>query len=414
VLVAGAVLAVLALCGCTAILSPVSGVPAHRLPPEFLAKPKNNMVPIDISRLRQDPPSAYRVDARDIVGIYVQGVLGEEATPPPFSVSGGDSDLPPSIGFPIPVRENGTISLPFVPPIKVRGLTVGQVEDAIRRAYTVDQRILQPGKDRIIVTMFKEREYRIIVMRRDGETKESQGQLIRLPAYQNDVLHALAKTGGFPGFEAKNEVKIMRGTLVDAETRDRFVKAFYTHQPCDPCLCLPPIPDDPSVVRIPLRLPPGETPKFKPTDIILQDGDIVLIEGREREVFYTGGMLGGGEHPLPRDYDLDVIGALSMVGQGIASQQGGGGGGGGGFGGLGGGFGRVPPGQLFIVRKTPCGDQVIIDVDLNRAIRDPRSRPLIQAEDTLVLQYRPVEDLVNFAIPTFFTFGVAELIRGGN
>ena len=103
-----------------------------------------------------------------------------------------------------------------------------------------------------------------------------------------------------------------------------------------------------------------------------------------------------------------------MVGQGIASQQGGGGGGGGGFGGLGGGFGRVQPGQLFIVRKTPCGDQVIIDVDLNRAIRDPRSRPLIQADDTLVLQYRPVEDLVNFAIPTFFTFGVAELIRGGN
>jgi hypothetical protein len=242
--------------------------------------------------------------------------------------------------------------------------------------------------------------------------------VIELPAYQNDVLHALAQTGGLPGMDAKNEIKILRGRLIDAERRDRFVREFYQIQPHDPCLCLPPIPEDPAIIRIPLRLPPGLTPRFQPTDIILEKGDIVLIEGREREVFYTGGLLGGGEYQLPRDYDLDVITALSLVGTGVAS-QGGNGFGGGGMGGLAGGYGggygvgnwRVPAGQLFILRKTPCGDQIIIDVDLNRAIRDPRSRPLIQAGDILVLQYRPIEDVVNFAIPTFFTFGIAELLR---
>ena len=238
----------------------------------------------------------------------------------------GESDLPPAIGFPIPVRENGTISLPFVPPIQVRGLTVDQVENAIRRAYTVDQNILQPGKDRIIVSIIKERDYRVMVMRRDGEEKSSQGQVIRLPAYNNDVLHALAKSGGLPGNEAKNEILIMRNRLVDAEARDRFVHNFYENQPCDSCLCMPPLPDDPGIIRIPLRLAPGKTPKFRPTDVILEDGDLVMIEGREREVFYTGGLLGGGEHQLPRDYDLDIIGALSLVGKGVAEIGGGGGG----------------------------------------------------------------------------------------
>ena len=61
----------------------------------------------------------------------------------------------------------------------------------------------------------------------------------------------------------------------------------------------------------------------------------MLIEGREREVFYTGGLLPGGEWPLPRDYDLDVLGAIAMAGQGAGGQPGIGRSGGGMGGGLG-------------------------------------------------------------------------------
>ena len=84
----------------------------------------------------------------------------------------------------------------------------------------------------------------------------------------------------------------------------------------------------------------------------------------------------------------------------------------GGRGMMGGGNWQVPPGQLFIIRKTACDHQITIDVDLNRAIRDPRSRPLVQAGDILVLQYRPQEDIINFAIATFFTYGIADLVGG--
>jgi len=71
----------------------------------------------------------------------------------------------------------------------------------------------------------------------------------------------------------------------------------------------------------------------------------------------------------------------------------------------------VPPGQLFIIRKTPCGEQITIDVDLNRAMRDPKSRPLIQAGDMIVLQYRPQDELVNFGMATFFVWGIADWMR---
>src|SRR5690606_808931 len=102
--------------------------------------------------------------------------------------------------------------------------------------------------------------------------------------YQNDILHALAETGGLPGFNAKDEVKVLRGRLADSKKRDQFVREFYQAYQ-DPCMCPPPLPDDPSTVRIPLRSPPGVIPKIKPEDVILEDGDIVYIESRNTEFF---------------------------------------------------------------------------------------------------------------------------------
>jgi len=180
--------------GCTAILSPVSGVPAHRLPSEFFAKPKNNLQPIDAYRLRQDPPAAYLIDSGDILGIWIQGILGNEGEPLPFQLPGKDSDLPPSIGYPIVVREDGTISLPFIAPILVRGLTLGQVEKAIRKAYTEDQSILQPGRDRIIVTIMRERTYRVIVLRQD-RWKYSNESWSEQPTEKQDIRQQFPVSG---------------------------------------------------------------------------------------------------------------------------------------------------------------------------------------------------------------------------
>jgi hypothetical protein len=146
-------------------------------------------------------------------------------------------------------------------------------------------------------------------------------------------------------------------------------------------------------------------PNISEEDIVLNDGDIVYIESRETEVFYTGGLLNGGEFPLPRDYDLDVLGAIAIAGSSIGgtSSQ---------FGvSVGQGLQGVPPGQLFILRKDRCGGQVAIQVDLTSAINDPRQRPLIAPGDVLILQYKCEEEAINFGLTTFFTFGLAELLR---
>ena len=172
-------------------------------------------------------------------------------------------------------------------------------------------------------------------------------------------------------------------------------------------MCPPPLPDDPSIVRIPLRMPPGQTPRFNPEDVILEDGDIVYIESRETEFFFTGGLLPGGQFALPRDYDLDVLGAMAIAGRGVGGTMQTGGGMAGGISGLGG----APPTQVYIVRQTPCHGQITIAVDANRAIDDPRERILIKPGDTVILRYKCKEELANFGIATFFTFGIAELFR---
>lgn len=427
------------LSGCTALTQPIDGVPAKRLPPQFFPEPKNNAVPVDISLLSLEPPREYQIDKGDILGVYIEGVLpfnppNVTPEPPPVNFPDRDSVLPPSLGYPIAVQEDGTLSLPLIEPVDVRGLTLDQVRDRIREAY-IETDILRPEKARPIVSLIKERTYNIIVVRQDGGGLGGRGQqggglgggairgtsdqsamtsLVKLPAYQNDILHALVETGGLPGFQAKNEVKVLRARDADRRKRAEFMKQFNIQQQAallDPCACPPELPEDPSIMRIPLRLPPGVTPNISPSDVTLEDGDIVYIEARETEFFYTGGMLPGGEFLLPRDYDLDVLGAIAIAGGTIGGM--GGQGGQGGMGGRmgGGGIQPVPPGMLYVLRQTRCNGQVAIEVDLAKAINDPRQRPLVQPGDILILQYKCEEDLLNFGSTTFFTFGIAELFN---
>lgn len=418
------------LSGCSTITQPIDGVPADRLPPQFFPESKNDLVPIDISLLTVEPPRDYQIGPGDILGVYIEGVLpfqdpSAPPAPPPVNFPDADSTLPPSIGFPIPVQDDGKLSLPLIEPLDVEGLTLDQVRDAIRAAY-IEEDILRTEKARPIVTIIQERTYNVIVVREDaggvggggGGTirttdQSARGSLVKLPAYQNDILHALVETGGLPGFNAKNQVKVLRASQADKQKRLEFLRKFQKHREAvllNPCACPPKLPDDPSILKIPLRVKPGEVPEIDPTDVVLQDGDIVYIESRETEVFYTGGLLPGGEHVLPRDYDLDVLGAIALAGGNLAAQ--GGQGAGGGFGPARGIATGVPPGKLFVLRKDGCGGQVAIEVEISEAINNPASRVLVQPGDILILRYSCEEELVNAGVGTFFTFGVAELLRG--
>ncbi len=626
--------------GCAAF-RPVQGVPARYLPEDMKVGDRSNRRTIDLSLLRQSPPIdpatgnvVHRIDGGDVLGVYVEGFVGKSSDPPPvfFPVN---NDSPPSFGLPYPVREDGTISLPFVGSVNLRGLTLAEAEERVKQAYLAPRQLIRPDFHRVQVNLQRPRQYRVLVIRQDsrnepqsnaflgqlniGGVKRGTGKVVNLPVYSNDVLNALTATDGLPGLDADNAVIVIRGRsksqggaldprwptdldpslmmrsgaaperpVIRGQSRDdpgylhsenvrqvtfgppRRVqpagatatghgsspnsppssRGFDTNTPVAPPRIWPdrndlsptafdspggpgsyppgsagpgsfaarspqgqmpfqpngparngaprepgpspgnsprdnpvPIPNpmmsqpamtwgpqpngpqtfesqpnepppngpqfngpqpngmlpggpppgsrtsspsfnpqpngDPDrrsvidqgpdleaalglgggtldgrhVIRIPIRLGPGETADIRPEDVILYDGDIVFIESRDTEVFYTGGLLGGGQYTLPRDYDLDILQALSLASsRGIS----------GGNRSIGGSSAlnndvSISASTAIILRKLPDGGEIPVKVDLYRARTDLSERIVIQPGDYILLQYTPLE-----AVGAFF------------
>jgi hypothetical protein len=194
-----------------------------------------------------------------------------------------------------------------------------------------------------------------------------------------------------------DEIVIERGSFAGAQGREAVLDHLRTFPPGSAIGTM----DASGVrrIRIPLRMRPGQQLQFRPEDIILETGDIVYIPAREADVFYTAGLLPAGEYVLPRDTDLDVVEAITRIGGPINS------------GGVSTtnitgtlllpGLGNPSPSLVSVVRKTPGGGQVVIRVDLNKALVDRRERILIQPRDVIVLQERPEEGLARYLGETF-------------
>jgi hypothetical protein len=590
----------------------MQGVPARYLPEEMKVGDRSNRRTIDLSLLRQSPPLdpatgnvVHRIDGGDLLGVYVEGFVGRATDPPPvyFPTTG---DSAPSFGLPYPVREDGTISLPFVGSVNLRGLTLAEAEERVRQAYLTPRQLIRPDFHRVQVNLQRPRQYRVLVIRQDsrnepqsnaflgqlniGMVKRGTGKVVNLPVYSNDVLNALTATDGLPGLDAENAVYVIRrrgnsqggaldprwstdiipsdlmrsgalpeGPVIRGQSGDEpgylhsanVTQARYLGPPqrvrqvgattpgpvngiaasstpggydANATLAPPQIwPDrtspgptlfDPSagsgayppgnagpgwqaspalpgqnpyqtngpvwngvpgngapgngalwngapseqrpsavappaynpafnpqfnpqinpqfnpqfnpqpqpiglengpridrgpelnvgsgiadagldgrhVIRIPIRLGPGETADIRPEDVVLYDGDIVFIESRDTEVFYTGGLLGGGQYTLPRDYDLDILQALSLA----QSRQ---------MGGAGRSIGGVSAinndvsisaSNAIVLRKLPDGGEIPVKIDLYRARTDLSERIVIQPGDYILLQYTPLEAVAAF------------------
>jgi len=394
-----------------------TATPASLVRPNYLDSPRASQEPVNFARLRQPIPAVYLLAPRDVLAIYIEGILPPEnpGSPslPPVNYFDTEADLPPSVGYPVVVREDGTIALPLVAPISVTGLSVAEAEYAVRKAYTVDRRLLRAEEARIIVTLMVPRNYNVLVIREDlgGSSPFSAGAAeptrkdyvvpVRLKAYENDLLHALSESGGMPGNDAKNEVVILHGAgntpemqaqarsaIEDPLTRQQFFAQFR------------------NITRVPLRInPKAAAISLSTDDIVLQRGDIVFVESREAEVFYTGGLLSGGQFPIPRDYDLDVLGAIALSGGSIASGVGGNNfrgtlystsgstPGGGSLASL------LPPTEVIVIRKGREQMQVI-KLDLRTAMTDPQQRILIQPNDLVMLEYTDFEMIMNGVLNT--------------
>jgi len=600
--------------GCTA-LHPVRGVPASYLPDQFIGPSRDNKRTIDLSLLVRTPPDQYRVEAGDVLSIYIPRVLGVETTDvnsvgiaPPINMPHSPED-PPTVGYPIQIRDDNTISLPQIPPLYVGKMTLHEVEQAIFKTYTETHRILNPAEAMVLVSLQRPRMTRVLIVRQEatatlnvptgagainiGSTGKGTARTVALKAYENDVLHALAQAqgaDGLPGLDAENAIYIIRrrprsipvspqdhipvmpqsgrtptmsapgiapvsgvrtesaevmtalyethsaalpagqvptagqstGILPVQYQRQAFPEAYsFPQSPMDrvnalsdaqrpvgreratdvqpqpyhgqfttpaggpaplpvqyqpvqyqvesvpagqysggqPLLGQPPLPygnmtepghslsapmlppsptlapaynqpnpmgsdlrghsfmpsqmpaqapvpewngvveqgwasmlqdfdptiDNPNVIRIPIRLGPGEFPQITEEQITLYDGDILFIDSRETEVFYTTGLLGGGQYTLPRDYDLGVLEAVSIA----ESKTMGGGGQGRSIGGVSAMNHDISTGasRLAIIRTLPNGKRITIEVDLKKAMRYREENIRIQPGDILVLQY---------------------------
>ncbi len=408
--------------GCAALSNPVAnGVPVRLLPPELLGESRKGLLTTSLSSLRQAAPEAYQLAAGDVLGVWIEGILGEKGQAPPLHIP-ESGNLPPALGYPVPVRDDGTISLPFISPLRVQGMTVTEAQEAVRTAYTVTNQIIVAGRERIFVTLNRPRTYHVLVIRQDVASlttpgssgtqgtlgyqpgasttgfvvsaggggraaRRSSGFTLELPAYQNDLLNALARTGGVPGTDVADEIVIERGGFAPDMDKEALKKAVESGTP------------GVQKIRIPLRYRPGDQPRIRPEDIILRSGDIVYVEAREQDVFYTAGLLPATERPLPHDTDLDVIEAIAQVGGAIDS------------GGLStlnvtgtlltNGIGNPSPSLASIVRKTAGQQQLVILVDLNKALIDPTERILIQPGDLIVLQQTPQEAIAGYFAQIF-------------
>jgi hypothetical protein len=419
------------LLGCSAITSPVAnGIPAQLLPDELLAPSKENLRPIPIGWLRAEP-LPITLDTGDVLGIYIENVLPKttQALPVNFPDS---TTLPPSTGVPIPVNENGSVSLPLIDAVKVRGLTVEEAQERILNAYTKERRILNPTDAQqrlVLVTIARPRQTRVHVVRDDspylrtniedpsfrlygaaplGPTRgQGTGSDVELPANEANLLSVLTRTGGMPGPTGTNEVLIYRGFKHIGEPAKR--GAWSAERPSqDAARDFP----EPRTIRIPLRIPVDAEKPFTEDDIRMRNNDVVYIPAITTDVYYTGGLLPAREIPLPRDYDLRAVEAVLRVGGSIAN--------GGRFANnftgdiSSAGLGNPNPSLLTVIRHTPGGGQVNIRVDLNLALRDPRENILIREEDVLLLQETPAEAVARYLSQTFRVGAVVNVFTRGS
>ena len=110
--VCGAMLGLLGLAGCAAF-RPIDGVPARYVPDEVKAPSRSGKKTIDLSLLSQTQPSVYHLDGGDVLAIYVEGVIPRPNEMPPVNIPFNGEDAQPALGYPVPVRQDGTIALPM-------------------------------------------------------------------------------------------------------------------------------------------------------------------------------------------------------------------------------------------------------------------------------------------------------------
>jgi protein involved in polysaccharide export with SLBB domain len=204
---------------------------------------------------------AYRLDAGDVVAVIVFGITGEYSKAPVHMPSGSDGTLP-AVGNPMVVMNDGTLPMPLLDPVVVRGLTITQARDKLSREY-VKQDILK--KDRqVTLSLMRKRTVNVSVLHDDPVTGSMGISNVKIPADQPRVLEAVIASGPY---DRDADIRVIRSNGRYGSSRSK-----------------------------------------------LKTGDVVHVRSSPAGRFFTGGDLKGGQYALPSGRIVNALQAMSIAG----------------------------------------------------------------------------------------------------
>lgn len=363
---------------------------------------------VDPAMYQAPKQDTYTLDHGDTLGVFVEGVVGELNEMPPVHQPAEGSSLGPAMGFPTLVVHDGTLRLPLVDPINVRGLTVAQVESLLKKIYRQGDKPIITERNRVIVSLIRKRTVNVMVLRGDQSQaqtpqrfgRQNRGPVanrsdgssrvynLQLPAGESDLMGALMESGGLPGVNAEDQMQILRNAsgqtvLAQSPFPRTGNSSFEASQRV--------------AQSAPVRYGAQSTP-FPRSSARLGNGDIVSVAARPTEVFYIGGQFGGGEFLIPRDRPLSVMDAVAQAG-GVPQQSRG--------------LAAVPlqePRLLKLVRNVG-GQLATYQFDLSGGYSQQAAQTRVRSGDYLILDYSPAQRVQNVGIGVLNTYGVRQLFR---
>ena len=253
---------------------------------------------------------------------------------------------------------------------------------------------------KVAISLLQKREVNVVVL--GGVTNPGQ---YRLPLFENDIAHAIAAAGGL--LEKQTEIQVHRkNRLLATASGQRRLPPLSSQD-------IPSLSGNASmrpfspILRIPMRS--MQPVPLEDSDVVLQEGDVVIVKKAPDEVFFVVGQLSdrnqvqfsvsnanrdlGNGFLLPRDRDVDVVTAVAMAGYIDPIDS---------------------PTTVTVHRTLADGRPLLIRVDLIAARFDRIENVMVQPGDIIYLNPDPawwIRRTFDRIVPSLFTTPYADLMQ---
>ena len=104
------------------------------------------------------PDSNRLLNQGRVLGFYIEGVLETPGGAAPYLLPPPDPDydFPETMGWPVPIRKDGTVSLPLIKPVHVQDKSLREVHELVKSAY---KKAFPNETTTIRICLFPERQH---------------------------------------------------------------------------------------------------------------------------------------------------------------------------------------------------------------------------------------------------------------